>query len=195
MLQSEFVSLPPKFIYWVLSPKEVVLRCRTSCLGHEVGALVYEILWFSCSVVFNPLRPHGLQHTRPPCPSPTPRAYWNSRPLSRWCHPTISSSVIPFSCLQSFPASGSFLMSQLFPSGGQSIGASASASVLPMNIQGTEYISVFSVYEISALIRETPLFELPCPFHRVRIKWECYKPPSLLMFYYNSLNGLNGLEG
>ena len=82
------------------------------------------------------LRPHGLQQARPPCPSPTPRAYSNLRPLSRWCHPTISSSVIPFSsCLQSFPASGSFQMNQLFTSGGQSIRVSASASVLPMNIQ------------------------------------------------------------
>ena len=82
------------------------------------------------------LRPHGLQHTRLPCPSPSPRAYSHSCPLSRWCHPTISSSVIPFSsCLQSFPASGSFPVSQFFTSGGQSIGISASASVLPMNIQ------------------------------------------------------------
>ena len=83
------------------------------------------------------LWPHRLQHTRPPCPSPTPGAYSNSRPSNWWCHPTISSSVIPFSsCLQSFPASGSFPISQFFASGGQSIGASASASVLPMNIQG-----------------------------------------------------------
>ena len=81
------------------------------------------------------LWPHGLQHTRLPCPSPTPRASSNSCPLSWWCHPTISSSVIPF-CLQSFPASGSFPVSQLFTSGGQSIGASASASVLSINIQG-----------------------------------------------------------
>ena len=85
------------------------------------------------------LWPHGLQHARLSCPSPTPRVYANSCPLSRWCHPTISSSVIPFSsCLQSFPASGSFLMSWLFfdhSSGGQSITASASSSVLPMNIQ------------------------------------------------------------
>ena len=82
------------------------------------------------------LWPHGLQHARPPCPSPTPRAYSNSCPLSRWCHPTISSSVIPFSyCLQSFSASGYFLMSQFFTSGGQSIGVSASALVLSMNIQ------------------------------------------------------------
>ena len=83
------------------------------------------------------LQPHGLQHTRPPCPSPTPRVYSNSCPLSRWCHPTISSPVVPFSSLlQSFPASGSYEMSQLFASCGQSIGVTASASVLPMNIQG-----------------------------------------------------------
>ena len=82
------------------------------------------------------LWPHGLQHARPPCPSPAPGVYPNSCPLSRWCHPAISSSVVPFSsCLQSFPASGSFLMSRLFTSGGLSIGASASASVLPMNVQ------------------------------------------------------------
>ena len=82
------------------------------------------------------LWPHGLQHARPPCPSPTPGVYLNSCPLSQWCHPTISSSVIPFSsCPQSFPASGSFPMSQLFASGGQSIGVSPSASVLLMNIQ------------------------------------------------------------
>ena len=82
------------------------------------------------------LRPHGLQHARLPCPSPTPRAYSNSCPSSQWCHPTISSSVVPFSsCLQSFPASGSFPTSQFFTSGGQSIGVSVSASVLPMNIQ------------------------------------------------------------
>ena len=80
--------------------------------------------------------PHGLQHARSPCPSPTPRAYSNSCPLRQWCHPTISSSLILFSSrLQSFPASGSFPMSQFFPSGGQSIGVSASASFLPMNIQ------------------------------------------------------------
>ena len=82
------------------------------------------------------LRPHGLQHARLPCPSPAPGVYPNSCPSSRWCHPTISSSVIPFSsCLQSFPVSGSSPMSQFFASGGQSIGVSASASVLPMNIQ------------------------------------------------------------
>jgi len=82
------------------------------------------------------LRPHGLQYARPPCPSSTSGACSNSCPSSWWCHPTISSSVVPFSsCLQSFPASGSFQMSQFFASGGQSIGVSASTSVLPMNIQ------------------------------------------------------------
>ena len=82
------------------------------------------------------LRPHEPQHSRPPYPSPTARVFSNPCPLSRWCHPTISSSVIPFSsCPQSFPASGSFQMSQLFTSGGQSIGVSASASVLPKNTQ------------------------------------------------------------
>ena len=82
---------------------------------------------FSCSVMSDSLQPHGLQHARPPCPSPSPGAYSNSCPSSRWCHPTISSSVVPFSsCPQSFPASGSFPVSQFFASGGQRIGASAS---------------------------------------------------------------------
>ena len=91
---------------------------------------------FSRSVMSNSLRPSGLQHFRPPCPSPNPGVYSNSWPLSQWCHPTISSSVIPFSfCLQSFPASGSFPTNQFFTPGDQSIGVSASASVLPMNIQ------------------------------------------------------------
>ena len=89
---------------------------------------------FSHSVMSNSLWLRGLQHTRPPCLSPTPRVYSNSCPLSRWCHPTFSSSVITFSpCLQSFPASGSFQMSQFFASGGQSI--EVSALVVPMNIQ------------------------------------------------------------
>ena len=91
---------------------------------------------FSRSVMSDSLQPHGLQHTRPPCPSPTPGVHSNPCPLSRWYHPTISSSVVPFSsCPQSFPASGSFQMSQLFIWGGQSIGVSASTSVLPMNTQ------------------------------------------------------------
>ena len=96
----------------------------------------FSSVHFSCSVMSNSLRPHELQHTRPRCPSPTPGVHLNSCPLSWWCHPTISSSVSPFySCLQSFPESGSFPMNQFFASGNQSIGVSASASVLPMNIQ------------------------------------------------------------
>ena len=91
---------------------------------------------FSCSVVSDSLQPHETQHARPPCPSPIPGVYPNSCPLSQWCHPTISSSVITFSsCPQSFPASESFQISQLFTSGSQSIGVSASASVLPKNTQ------------------------------------------------------------
>ena len=98
--------------------------------------IIISSVQFSCSVVSDSLQPHGVQHARIPCPSPTPGAYSNSFPQSRWCHPNISSSVIPFSsCFQSFPASGAFQMSQFFASGGQSIGVSASASVLPMNIQ------------------------------------------------------------
>ena len=92
---------------------------------------------FSCSVVFDSLRPHELQHARPPCPSPSPGVHSDSHPSSPWCHPAISSSVVPFSsCPQSLPASESFPMSQLFTWGGQSTGASALASVLPKNTQG-----------------------------------------------------------
>ena len=101
--------------------------------------LRYHAKWivqFGRSVTSNSLQPHGLQHARPPCPSPTLGVYPNSCPLSQWCHPTISSSVVSFSSRpQFFPASGSFQMSQLFTSGGQSTGVSASASVLPMNTQ------------------------------------------------------------
>ena len=95
----------------------------------------FSSVHFSRLVVSSSLRPHGPQHARPPCQSPTPGVYSNSCPLSQWCHPTISPSDVFSSCLQSFPASGSFLMSQFFASGGQSIGASASVSVLPINTQ------------------------------------------------------------
>ena len=96
----------------------------------------WQSIQFNHSVMSDSLRPHGLQHARPPCTSPTPEAYSNSCLLSWWCHPTISPSVVPFfSHLQSFSASGSFQMSQFFASSGQSIGVSASALVLPMNIQ------------------------------------------------------------
>ena len=113
--------------------------------------LYHSSVQFSHSVVSDSLRPHGLQHASPPCPSSTPRAYPNSCPLSRWCHPTISSSVVPFSsCPQSFPASGSFQMSQLFASCGQTTGVSVSTSVLPMNTRDwsplgwTDWISLLS---------------------------------------------------
>ena len=101
----------------------------------RAGILVYSVQ-FSCLVVSSSLRPHELQHARPPCSSPTPGVHPNPCPVCRWCHPNISSSVVPFSSgPQSFPASGSFPVSWLFASGSQSIGASATASVLPVNIQ------------------------------------------------------------
>ena len=109
------------------------------CMNHEMKQIRsshFNSVQFSHSVMSNSLQHHGVQHARPPCPSPAPGVYSNLCPLSQWCHPTISSSVIPFSsCLLSFPASGSFQMSQFFTSGGQSIGVSASASVHLMNIQ------------------------------------------------------------
>ena len=114
--------------------------CHLCLLHWQVGSYILIYIYicisvqFSHSVMSSSLRPCGLQHARLPCPSPTPGACSNSCPPSWWCHPTISSSVVPFSCSQSFPAIGSFLMSQFFASGGQSIGTAASASVLPMNI-------------------------------------------------------------
>ena len=108
----------------------------TGSFNHFLNVCLTLKLLFSRSVVSDSLWPHGLQHSSLPCRSPTPGSYSNSRPSSRWCHLTISSSVVPFSsCFQSFPASTSFLMNWLFASRGQSIGVSASASVLPMNIQ------------------------------------------------------------
>ena len=117
---------------------------RMSCLSSFAFYMDVSVQ-FSRSVLSDSLRPHGLQHARPPCPSPTPGVYSNSCPLSWWCHPIILSSVVPFSsCLQSFPSSGSFPVSQFFTLGGQSIGVSASASVLPMNIQGYYLYVVWS---------------------------------------------------
>ena len=115
---------PNKSLAW--GKKKKTPHCRA----------VFSSVQFSRSVVSDSLWPHELQHTRPPCPSPGPRVYPSSCPFSQWCHPTISSSFVPFSsCSQSFPTSGSFQMSQLFSSGGQNIGVSASTSVLPMNTQ------------------------------------------------------------
>ena len=108
---------------------------RERIMKSTLGSFRFSVQ-YSHSVVSNSLQPHGLQHARPPCPSPTPRVYSDSWPSSWWCHPTISSSVVPCSSLlYSFTASESFQMSQFFASGGQSIGVSASASVLPMNTQ------------------------------------------------------------
>ena len=116
--------------------KSIIYKMGLSFIPWHLQLYYSGDLLFSCSVMSDSLRPHGLQHARLPCLSPSPRACSNSCPLSWWCHPTISSSVVPFSHLQSFPASGSFLTSQVFASGGQSIRASVSASVLQMNIQG-----------------------------------------------------------
>ena len=112
--------------------RKFLISCYAEDTRHE-----YIMYQFSpVTVTSDSLRPHGPQHTRLPCPSPSPRVYPNWCPLSQWCHPTISSSVIPFSsCLQSFPASESFPVSQFFTSGGQRTGGSGSTSVLPMNIQ------------------------------------------------------------
>ena len=115
--------------HWQMNGKDVMCVCVCVCV-------CISSVQFSRSVVSDCLRPHELQHARPPCPSPAPRVHPNPCPLSWWCHPTISSSVIPFSSrLQFFPASGSFQMNQLFAWGGQNIGVSASTSVLPMNTQ------------------------------------------------------------
>ena len=124
--------------FWVIgngaqTDREKTYRCKFTKVNtwREVSSVQ-----FSRSAMSDSLWRHGRQHARPLCPSSTPEACSNSCPLSQWCHPTISSSVIPFSsCLQSFPASGSFQMNQLFTSGGQSTGASASALILSMNIQ------------------------------------------------------------
>ena len=130
---------------WRAHPEKVRTICAyslgTSSLLENFYAWLYWLetihsVQFSRLVVSDSLQPHEPQHTRPPCPSPTPRVHPNPCPSSRWCHPTISSSGIPFSsCPQSFPASESFLMSQLFGWGGQSTGVSASTSILPMNTQ------------------------------------------------------------
>ena len=121
---------------YLLSPSKPSYMCTYIYIYIYTYAYIFSSVWFRHSVVSNSLWLRGLQHARPPCPSPTPGVYSNSCALSWWCHPTNSSSVVPFSShLESFPASGSFQMSQLFASGGQSIGVSASASVLPMNTQ------------------------------------------------------------
>ena len=126
-------SLPVSSVHGDSLMAEVHIKGMTSV---SPDASPHNWVQFSCSVVSNSLWPHGLQHARPPWPSPTHRVYSNSYPLNWWYHPTISSSVIPFSShLQSFPASGSSPVSQLFASGSKSTGVSASASILPADIQ------------------------------------------------------------
>ena len=126
-------------VFWITAILVSIKRYFTVALIYISDIYIRDLclysVQFSCSVVSDSLRPHELQHARPPCPSSTPRVYSNSSPLSRWCHPAISSSVPFFSHLQSFPASGSFQKSQFFASGGQSIEVPASTSVLLMNIQ------------------------------------------------------------
>ena len=136
---------------WYLYRCQKGLPLRLGGPGFGLGLHLRVSVQFSCSLVSDSLWPNGQKHARPPCPSLTPRVYTDSCPLSRWCHPTISSSLIPFSsCLQYFPASGSFQMSQLFAKGGQCIRVSASTSVLPVNTQDqsplgwTDWISLQS---------------------------------------------------
>ena len=124
-------------IHWIIEKAREFRKTSTSVLLIMSKTLtVFTSVQFSRSVMSDSLWPHESQHARPPCPSPTPGVHSDSRPLSQWCHPAILSSVVPFYfCPQSLPASGSFPMSQLFTWGGQSIGVSALASVLPMNTQ------------------------------------------------------------
>ena len=126
----QWVKIRPGALLWLRS---WTLYCTIQV---EKTTSPFSSVQFSHSVVSDSLQPHETEHTRPPCPSSTPGVYQNPGPLSRWCHPAISSSVVPFFfCLQCSPTSGPFQMRQLFTSGGQSIGTSTSASVLPMNTQ------------------------------------------------------------
>ena len=125
--------------------------------GHKESDVTEATYQFRGSVVPNSLQPHALQHARLPCPSPAPRACSNSCPSSRWCHPTISSSIFPFSShLQSFPASGSFPMSQFFASGSQRIGVSASASILPINIQDWFPLGLTAWISLQGTLKSSP---------------------------------------
>ena len=137
--------------------KECSIICYYITKIH-VTNIQFSSVQFRYSVQSNSLCPHGLQHARPPCPSPTPWACSNLCPSSQWCHPTISSSVVPFSsCLQSFPASGSFPVSQFFPSGGQNTGVSASASVLPSELISfrIDWLDLLAVKGLSRVFSNT----------------------------------------
>ena len=142
--------------HWFMMKNLYIYIYVCVCVFNTIHCLLQGSVQFSRSVVSHSLRCHGQQHARLPCQSPAPGVYSNSCPLSQWCHPTISSSVIPFSsCLQSFSASGSFQMSQLFTSGGQSIGVSASESILPV-IFRTGLISLQSK-RLSRVFSNTPV--------------------------------------
>ena len=143
--------------------------------SHPSSKVQFSSVLFSCSVISDSLQPHGLHYARCLCPSPTPGACSNSCSSSQWCHPTISSSVIPFSHLQSFSASGSFPVSQFFISGGQSIGVSASTSVLPMNIQdgfSLELAGSISLLSkgLSRVFSNTNKVRTTCQIKRVRLQ-------------------------
>ena len=160
------------------------------------GQLQFSSVQFSSSVVSNSLRPHESQHARPPCPSPTLRVHSDSRPSSQWCHPAISSSVIPFSsCPQSLPASHSFPMSQLFTWGGQSTGLSASASFLPKKSQGwspsewTGWISLQSkgLSYLSIIILSVNGLNAPTK-RQILTKWIQKKTPIYALYKWPTLN-------
>ena len=161
-------DMPEKSMRWTIWKGNIVNHIKGDLSSFSYIYQSRKHFWiisvqFSRSVVSNSLQLHGLEHARLPCPSPTPRACSNSCPLGQGCHPTISSSVVPFSShLQSFPASGSFPVSQLFASGGQSIGVSASASVLPMNIQEKcDMVSFNGLGTIHTIIISTNVGENP----------------------------------
>ena len=155
------VSPPVKWNKWYL-PHRVLIRTKwdCACKGLNNSLRMLQVIDEQSSVQslsrVRLFATHGLQHARPPCPSATPGVHPNSCPLSQWCHPAISSSVVPFSCPQSFPASGSFQMSQPFSSGGQHVGVSTSASVLPKNTRDWSPLLVIVIigsYKIVGNIR------------------------------------------
>ena len=148
----------------------VLLSINNGYTGRRVKIVAFFVQSLSC---VHSLQPHGLWHTRLPCPSPAPRACWNSCPLIRWCHPAISSPVVLFSsCLQSFPASGSFPVSQFFASGGRSIGVSASVSVLPVNIQGWFPLRLMIMfYNILSLFAHSAWFKQFSPPSFLGSRW------------------------
>ena len=161
---------------WILSVLILGDGVFERWLGHEGwNRHQWDSVQFCCSLASDSLWSHGLQHARPPCPSPTPGAYPNSCPLSWWRHPTISSSVIPFaSRLQSFPISGSFPVSQFFTSGSQSTEVLALASVLPMNIQGwfpLGWTGLISLQSKGLVLYKRDPREQPCPLCNVRPRW------------------------